>query len=540
MNKEKRRLISIFLVVIILSAAIATAIPFSMNYFEEQDKEEKALFAKAFVDVKEGVTPHSVNLTSIITDSEGKLEYFWDFGDGETSTEKSPSHTYIHTEIIETSDEETGKDSIKTSYTCTLTVKDESGRKTTDSIEIEVYGNRPPQISLQIPTSNPRRPSTPIEFSPKTIRIDSYQSEDYWMLHGKGLLPKSLTSKEGFFTISASASDPDGDEIVSYDWTLYPPSYTTRSGKPVDPEFHYTGQTVTIPTADMYPAKPYNLKLIVTDSAGQKSEENVPFTVQKSTSKSSIEVVRQKMSFIRKDIWIDKFAGELGPTVAQTLIAGIFYDKIIDKIDAPIVEALLTLFVMKSAINWVLIGPSELTNNLINSLKPILDKYENFEKIVNKSLIGVQNLIGKIDNKTKMDLSGTIESIEVLRETIGINNQRPIIKNPYPTQGSDYNLRNTEFVQIEVDDLHKDSDGKISKGENNSFTVTINGEYIDKDVYKYEDVKTSDGPFKAYFNTSSLPGNILPAIEEINWHVTVVDFQGDVVTENYKFTTVAL
>jgi len=89
----------------------------------------------------------------------------------------------------------------------------------------------------------------------------------------------------------------------------------------------------------------------------------------------------------------------------------------------------------------------------------------------------------------------------------------------------------------EVETLHLDSNGNISKGENNTFTVTLEGDYLDKVIY--ENVKTCDGPFEAYFNTSDLPDNLLPPLTQIKWNVTVVDFQGDVVQleEDYKFKT---
>ena len=250
MNKEKKHILTLFVAVIIVSATIATAVPMAMNYYEDKDEEGKTLFVKAFVDLKEGIAPHSVNFTSIVMNSEGDVEYLWDFGDGETSNLKNPNHTYIE----------------NNTYICNLTAKDSSGAEATNSIAIYAIENRKPTVSIEKPTPNARRPLVIwYEFIPKQLRFDTYTGSDYWFLRDKSLLPKSFTSKPGFYTVTASANDLDGDEIVNYTWILNPPEHTNRKNQVQRLEFVYYGQTITFPIEDIYPSIDYDLKCIVTD-----------------------------------------------------------------------------------------------------------------------------------------------------------------------------------------------------------------------------------------------------------------------------------
>ncbi|WP_210589100.1 carbohydrate-binding protein [Streptomyces sp. GESEQ-35] len=93
--------------------------------------------AKAAADKTSGTLPLTVKFSSAgSSDPEGQaLTYSWDFGDGATSTEANPSHTYT----------------TKGTYTPTLTVKDPEGLTGTASLVVTA-GNTAPTVTLQQPT----------------------------------------------------------------------------------------------------------------------------------------------------------------------------------------------------------------------------------------------------------------------------------------------------------------------------------------------------------------------------------------------------
>ncbi|MFG2356324.1 carbohydrate-binding protein [Streptomyces sp. NPDC048521] len=92
--------------------------------------------AKAAADKTSGALPLTVQFSSQgSSDPEGRtLTYSWDFGDGSTSTQANPSHTYT----------------TKGTYRPTLTVKDPEGLTGTASLVITA-GNTAPTVTLQTP-----------------------------------------------------------------------------------------------------------------------------------------------------------------------------------------------------------------------------------------------------------------------------------------------------------------------------------------------------------------------------------------------------
>ena len=75
-----------------------------------------------------GTEPLTVYFTASANDPDGEIEsYYWDFGDGVTSTSKNPSHTFNATGTLETE-----------YYEVSLTVTDDNGATATDTIMITV------------------------------------------------------------------------------------------------------------------------------------------------------------------------------------------------------------------------------------------------------------------------------------------------------------------------------------------------------------------------------------------------------------------
>ncbi len=92
--------------------------------------------AEASANKTSGKAPLKVAFSSAgTTDGDGDaLTYAWDFGDGGTSTDANPSHTY----------KKNG------TYTATVTAKDPTGRTGSASVHV-VVGNTAPKVTLELP-----------------------------------------------------------------------------------------------------------------------------------------------------------------------------------------------------------------------------------------------------------------------------------------------------------------------------------------------------------------------------------------------------
>nr|WP_206314588.1 PQQ-dependent sugar dehydrogenase [Streptomyces coryli] len=108
----------------------------SALYRIENASEGYSPIAKAASDKTNGQAPLEVKFSSEGTSDQDstKLTYSWDFGDGATSTEPNPTHTY----------EKNG------TYTATLTVKDEGDRTGKANVQV-IVGNTAPKVEMKLP-----------------------------------------------------------------------------------------------------------------------------------------------------------------------------------------------------------------------------------------------------------------------------------------------------------------------------------------------------------------------------------------------------
>lgn len=103
-----------------------------------------------------GTIPLTVYFTSNATDSDGHIvSYHWDFGDGNTSSEENPSHTF----------EKIGE------YNVTLTVEDNDAGSGTCKIMINAIENQPPTVFASADITSGMDPLT-IHFTGSAIDLD--------------------------------------------------------------------------------------------------------------------------------------------------------------------------------------------------------------------------------------------------------------------------------------------------------------------------------------------------------------------------------
>ncbi|SER80760.1 PQQ-dependent sugar dehydrogenase [Streptomyces qinglanensis] len=189
---------------------------------------------EASSDISDGQAPLTVSFSAEATDQDGDTtELSWDFGDGATSDEAEPTHTY----------ETNG------TYTATVTAEDPSGRTGSASVHITV-GNTAPQVELKLPADGqPFSFGDEIPFEvqvtdPEEEQIDCSRVEVAYIL-GHDSHGHPLTSAKGckgtIKTLADGEHDPNADIFGVFD-----ASYTDN-GANGQPPLTSHGQSILQP-----------------------------------------------------------------------------------------------------------------------------------------------------------------------------------------------------------------------------------------------------------------------------------------------------
>jgi len=279
-GRKKNLAITLGIIGIIFLSIFVVTTQYQLSELTKKDKENLLLFVKIFANETSVIIPHAIKFTSLVSNYEGEVDYYWNFGDGETSQDITTNHVY----------HEGG------SFICNLTVIDITGKKASDSIEISATANQPPTVAFNISNVNSIRP---YEIPFAILATGNYNDRPIDLIINFPLTPSSWLEKEGWIHCAAQVYDPEGDDIVSYKWKLQPPNYLFM-GQTQSAEYIFEGEKITFPLLYTYRAGQYDVTLSVEDSEGNiASSVPVTFKVEQSEFETT-------STFVVKTIIIEK------------------------------------------------------------------------------------------------------------------------------------------------------------------------------------------------------------------------------------------
>lgn len=175
-----------------------------------------------------------VRFTDCSTDTDGTIvSWLWDFGDGETSIQTSPTHAF----------------GASGDATVTLTVVDDRGASRTGTVTLEIT-NLPPIAALEASPAETAETGTPIRFDACASADPSPEGSIVryeWDIDGDGAFDRetstaSLTHRygdDGSFTVSVRVTDDRGASATSEPITITvlnrPPTISRVVWVPTDP-----------------------------------------------------------------------------------------------------------------------------------------------------------------------------------------------------------------------------------------------------------------------------------------------------------------
>lgn len=180
--------------------------------------------------------------------NQDSLSFFWDFGDGTTSIEMSPEHSF-----------DAGNSSPNT-FQVMLTVTDSAGASASDQVIISP-NNTPPSVSITNPVNGQYYSLTDVNYLTLKSNVTDAESDDddlkyswQWFLHHNnhfhpefpvgdmepvaGISPAGCNGEDYYYRIRLDVEDEQGlisaDEVYIYPWC----------GSPITGNFKLEGQTM--------------------------------------------------------------------------------------------------------------------------------------------------------------------------------------------------------------------------------------------------------------------------------------------------------
>jgi len=461
------KIIGIAVVVMIILTAFTFIRQNEINEIVEEVRE-RPFTAIILSDITTGTNPLTVNFEPLVLNNKGSVKYFWDFGDGITSEEISPSYLY----------EKSGD------YVCTLIVTDGEGEKVEDTLNITIDQNKPPIVVITLNKNTHER-----KFVPFLSTLPVWPGDVQKIINViENKNPNAFG--EGSIICTAQVGDPEGDEIVSYEWVHQAETQLSQFGKPEQPTHNFSGNdSILLPEIFTWPRGRHVVTLTVEDSVGNKANASIEFEVEQSLKL----IQRTQMKNLFKNS-LNQWLLVLNPMFG-TIVAGMLLT--MWKFNNFEGVKLITLFIL------TFLFQIDMGDAFMIQLKEYLESHPTMRNLVDQLLIRMQTRFKNLD-------------IEAIRERLGLENNRPVIFNPFPEDGSNNIPIDTPYVAVNVSDL-----------EGNLFNVTISGDYVNNVTLTDQ----TNGTFTATLI------NPLPELEDIAWNVEVVDPRGKVVTGEYKFTT---
>ena len=475
-------------IIILATFAVVTQYQVSSLTASAKRKESLPLLVTISVDETSGILPFEVGFTPIISNAVGGIKYHWDFGDKTTSDEINPTYTYNEEGI----------------FVCNLTIKDDSGKESTDTVEISAKINKPPVVTLSINQNTIEREYKWLSAANKIPGLNIFLA---WAGAQQKII-NSIEQKnganawgEGRIIVTAQVGDAEDDEIVSYEWVEHTAESTvTKSGEVVHPKHYFesTNGSIRIPELYTWMEGRHIVTLTVKDSAGNTANASIDFQVEKSIKKVNREAKFKTMKDLT-NFWLLSLNPIVGAGISAALLAVWKYNNFTG-------VKLITLSILKLLFQ-IDIGDDTVTDQA----KAFLDEHPR----INENLKGIlEKTQDKIEVKNPD--SPIIETIQKLLEDLGMTNCRPILSDPKPENNHD---------NIDVD-LQEVSITSIDP-EGDPFNISIHGDYIN-------DISLTN-QYNGTFSTTAI--NPLPYDTEIYWHANISYGQGRWVNDTYMFKT---